>query len=127
MKLSIVIPVYNEEKTLRELVGRVQATPHEKELILVNDCSRDSTAEIMKELEAEYDNLRCYHHEVNRGKGGALATGFQKVEGDVVIIQDADLEYDPNDYVSLLRPIEDGVADVEVAGDEPGGDEQIDV
>ena len=112
MKLSIVIPVYNEEKTLRELVARVQATPHDKELILVNDCSRDGTAEIMKELEAEYDNLRCFHHEVNRGKGGALATGFQKVEGDVVIIQDADLEYDPSDYVALLHPIENGEADV---------------
>jgi glycosyltransferase involved in cell wall biosynthesis len=112
VKLSIVIPVYNEEKTLRELVGRVQATPHEKELILVNDCSRDGTAEIMNELEAEYDNVRCFHHEINLGKGGALATGFQHVEGDVVIIQDADLEYDPNDYAALLRPIEDGVAEV---------------
>ena len=112
MKLSIVIPVYNEEKTLRELVSRVQATPHDKELILVNDCSKDSTAEIMKELESEWDNIQCFHHQVNRGKGGALATGFQKVSGDVVIIQDADLEYDPDDYGILLSPIEEGVADV---------------
>ena len=112
MKLSIVIPVYNEEQTLRELVARVQATPHDKELILVNDCSKDRTPEIMKELEAEWDNLQCFHHEVNQGKGGALATGFQKVTGDVVIIQDADLEYDPNDYGILLKPIEEGVADV---------------
>jgi len=112
VKLSIVIPVYNEEQTLRELVARVQATPHDKELILVNDCSKDRTPEIMKELEAEWDNLQCFHHEVNQGKGGALATGFQKVTGDVVIIQDADLEYDPNDYGILLKPIEEGVADV---------------
>ena len=112
MKLSVVIPVYNEEKTLRELVNRVRATPYEKELILVNDCSRDASPEIMAELEAEHDDVRCFHHPQNRGKGGALATGFSKVTGDVVLIQDADLEYDPADYPVLLRPIEQGKADV---------------
>jgi glycosyltransferase involved in cell wall biosynthesis len=112
MKLSVVIPVYNEEATLEELVARVQAAPYEKELVLVNDCSKDRTREIMAALEKKYANVRCFHHEVNKGKGGALATGFSKVSGDVVIIQDADLEYDPSEYPILLRPIEDGKADV---------------
>jgi glycosyltransferase involved in cell wall biosynthesis len=112
MKLSIVIPVYNEERTLEEIVRRVQAAPYEKELILVDDCSKDGTRGIMDELEKRYPNVRCFHHEVNQGKGGALATGFSKVSGDVVLIQDADLEYDPADYPVLLRPILEGKADV---------------
>ncbi|MCE9595780.1 MAG: glycosyltransferase family 2 protein [Planctomycetes bacterium] len=112
MKLSVVIPVYNEERTLDEIVRRVQATPFEKELILVNDCSKDKTREIMDALAKQYDNVRCFHHETNQGKGGALATGFSKVTGDVVLIQDADLEYDPADYPLLLRPILEGKADV---------------
>ena len=112
MKISVVMPVYNEEKTLREIVARVQATPYEKELVLVNDCSQDRSPEIMAELAEEYDNVRCFHHERNQGKGGALSTGFKEVQGDVVVIQDADLEYDPEDYGVLLRPIEEGKADV---------------
>jgi len=112
MKLSVVMPVYNEERTLEEIVGAVLATPYEKELILVNDASRDRSAEIMAELEARHPEIRCFHHEVNRGKGAALATGFREVRGDVVIIQDADLEYDPKDYGMLLRPIQEGKADV---------------
>jgi len=106
------MPVYNEEATLEEIVRRVQATPYEKELILVNDCSKDRTREIMGELEKRYPNVRCFHHEQNQGKGGALATGFSKVSGDIVLIQDADLEYDPSDYAALLRPILEGKADV---------------
>ncbi len=112
MKLSVVIPVYNEERTLEEIVRRVQATPYEKELILVNDCSKDGTRGIMEKLEKQYPNVRSFHHEVNQGKGGALATGFSKVAGDIVLIQDADLEYDPSDYPVLLRPILEGKADV---------------
>jgi len=112
MKLSVVIPVYNEENTLAEIVRRVQATPFEKEIVLVNDGSRDRWREIMAELEKQYPNVRCFHHEVNAGKGAALSTGFSKVTGDVVLIQDADLEYDPDDYAALLRPIEEGKADV---------------
>jgi glycosyltransferase involved in cell wall biosynthesis len=112
MKLSIVIPIYNEEATLEKIVERVQATPYEKELILVNDCSKDRTPEIMAQLAERYDNVRCFHHEENKGKGGGLATGFAQTTGDVVLIQDADLEYDPDDYPVLLRPIEDGKADV---------------
>ncbi len=112
MKLSIVMPIYNEERTLEQIVERVQQVPYEKELILVNDASRDRSAEIMAELAARYDNVRCFHHEVNRGKGAGLATGFAQIQGDIVIVQDADLEYDPGDYPALLRPILEGKADV---------------
>ncbi len=112
MKLSVVIPVYNEEKTLAEIVRRVQATPFEKEIVLVNDGSRDRSREIMEQLAREHPNVRCFHHEVNSGKGAALSTGFTKVTGDIVLIQDADLEYDPNDYAALLVPILEGKADV---------------
>ena len=112
MKLSVVMPVYNEERTLEEIVKRVLATPHEKEVLLVNDASKDRSPEIMEELARRYENVRCFHHDVNRGKGAALATGFRQVTGDIVVIQDADLEYDPADYNALLRPILDGKADV---------------
>ncbi|MFT7667531.1 MAG: glycosyltransferase involved in cell wall biosynthesis [Planctomycetota bacterium] len=112
MKLSIVMPVYNEERTLEEIVAAVLATPYEKELILVNDASRDRSREIMERLASEHPEISCYHHDVNQGKGAALATGFKHVQNDVIIIQDADLEYDPDDYSILLRPIEDGKADV---------------
>ena len=112
MKLSVVIPIYNEERTLVEIVRRVQAVPFAMELVLVNDCSTDKTREIMGELERAYTNVRCFHHEVNQGKGGALRTGFAQVTGDIVLIQDADLEYSPDDYPVLLKPILDGKADV---------------
>ena len=112
MKLSVVIPIYNEERTLAEIVRRVQAVPFEKELILVNDCSKDNSRAIMTEIAAAHDNVRCFHHEINQGKGGALRTGFAQVSGDIVLIQDADLEYDPADYPVLLRPILEGKADV---------------
>jgi glycosyltransferase involved in cell wall biosynthesis len=112
MKLSIVIPIYNEEKTLLEIIKRVRAsTEYEKELILVDDCSQDSTREILKGLAGDSD-LSIHYHEVNQGKGAALRTGFQHVTGDVVLIQDADLEYDPAEYSILLEPIERGLADV---------------
>jgi glycosyltransferase involved in cell wall biosynthesis len=112
MKLSVVIPVYNEERTLEEIVRRVQATPYDKELVLVDDCSKDGTPQILDKLAAQYSNVRVFRHAQNQGKGGALATGFAQVTGDVVLIQDADLEYDPNDYAALLRPILEGKADV---------------
>ncbi|MDA1266544.1 MAG: glycosyltransferase family 2 protein, partial [Planctomycetota bacterium] len=112
MKLSVVMPVYNEEATLREIVARVLATPYDKELLLVDDGSKDSSREIMAELEAAHPQIRCFYHERNGGKGAALSTGFREVTGDVVLIQDADLEYDPADYGTLLRPIEEGKADV---------------
>ena len=112
MKLSVVMPVYNEEATLREIVARVLATPQEKELILVDDCSQDRSAEIIAELVAAHPEVRAFSHETNQGKGAALRTGFQNVEGDVVVIQDADLEYDPAEYEKLLAPFEAGEADV---------------
>jgi glycosyltransferase involved in cell wall biosynthesis len=112
MKLSIVIPVYNEKDTLAEIVKRVQATPYDKELIIVDDASVDGSQEILRELTQDYDNIRDFYHERNQGKGAALRTGFEHVAGDIVLIQDADLEYNPIDYPELLKPIERGVADV---------------
>ncbi|HAY23441.1 glycosyltransferase family 2 protein [Desulfobacca acetoxidans] len=112
MKLSIVIPVYNEKATLAEIVRRVQATPYEKELIIVDDASTDGSRDILQQLAVEADNIRAFYHDRNQGKGAALRTGFSKVSGDIVIIQDADLEYNPIDYPELLAPIEKGLADV---------------
>ena len=111
MKLSVVIPVFDEEKTIEQIVGRVQAVPLDKELIIVDDCSTDQTPQILARLE-EADNVRVVRHDRNRGKGAALRSGFAEAAGDVVIIQDADLEYDPQEYSKLLEPILDGRADV---------------
>lgn len=111
-KISIVIPVYNEEKTLYKIIEAVEKadTFHlEKEIILVNDCSWDKSAEILKKHEGKYKVL---HHKVNKGKGAALKTGFQSTTGDIIIIQDADLEYDPNEYAEIIKPILDNKADV---------------
>ncbi|MFZ2088816.1 MAG: glycosyltransferase family 2 protein [Desulfobaccales bacterium] len=112
MKLSIVMPVYNEEDTLDEIFRRVQATPYDKEIIAVDDASVDSSRKVLERLAGQYDNLRVFYHEKNQGKGAALRTGFAQVTGDVVIIQDADLEYDPVDYPALLDPIQRELADV---------------
>ena len=112
MKLSIVIPVYNEERTLAELIRRVLAAPYEKELIVVDDCSSDGSARILSELAARHPEMRVERHAKNQGKGAALATGLRTFTGEVVLIQDADLEYDPADYPALLRPLEEGHADV---------------
>jgi glycosyltransferase involved in cell wall biosynthesis len=111
VKLSVVIPIYNEEDTLLDIIERVRATPYEKELILVDDCSQDGTRAILADLEKDED-LSIHYHSVNQGKGAALRTGFQHVTGDIVLIQDADLEYDPAEYPILLEPIERGLADV---------------
>ena len=112
MKLSIIIPIYNEKATLEEIFRLVQATPYDKEIVAVDDASTDGSREILDRLAQQYDNVKTYFHERNQGKGAALRTGFAQVTGDVVIIQDADLEYRPADYPSLLEPIEQDVADV---------------
>ncbi len=110
--LGVVIPVYNEERTLHIIVEKVLARPEVGELVMVNDCSSDGTWERMKELAETDTRIRIFTHEVNQGKGAALRTGFEHVESDIVIIQDADLEYDPDEYPKLLQPILLGKADV---------------
>ena len=113
-KLSIVIPVYNEVGTLEEILRQVQAVDIgiEKEIVLVDDCSTDGARELLKQIEASSDaSVRVFYHDVNRGKGAALRTGFQHVDGDMTLVQDADLEYNPQDYPKLIQPILDGEAD----------------
>jgi glycosyltransferase involved in cell wall biosynthesis len=112
MLLSVVMPVYNEERTLEEIIRRVQAVDIEKEIIAVDDCSRDGSKRVLEELAKKWPNLRVLAHEVNSGKGAAIATALRAVKGDVIIIQDSDLEYDPSDYDGLIKPIKDGRADV---------------
>jgi len=111
-KISVVIPIYNEEKTLEKIIAAVESASVfglEKEIILVNDCSRDKSAEI---LEKYKDRHKVLHHKKNQGKGAALKTGFASATGDIIAVQDADLEYDPDEYRNMLKPILDGKADV---------------
>jgi glycosyltransferase involved in cell wall biosynthesis len=105
--LSVIVPVFNEERTISEILARVRAVPIPKEIIVVDDYSTDGTREQLK-AEEQHEDTRVFLHGVNRGKGGAVKTGLENVTGDIVIIQDADLEYDPRDYHALLRPILEG-------------------
>ena len=112
MRVSVIIPAYNEQGTIREIVTRIQAVGIEKEIILVDDCSTDGTREKISELAAKHSNIRALYHKHNQGKGAALRSGFAVATGDVIVVQDADLEYDPQDYPKLLRPILEGKAEV---------------
>jgi glycosyltransferase involved in cell wall biosynthesis len=109
-KLSVVIPVYNEERWISEVVRRVQVVPIPKEIVIVEDCSTDNTRAILKQLES--DEIRVFYQPHNQGKGAALRRGFQEATGNVVVVQDADLEYDPSEYPRLLQPILEDRADV---------------
>jgi len=111
MNLSIIIPVYNESATIEEIVGRVSGTRVKgvkKEIIIVDDCSTDGTKKKIKKLAKKNKSLKTFFHKKNKGKGAAIRTGLKKARGDYVLIQDADLEYDPKDYEVLLKPIMDG-------------------
>ena len=111
MKLSVVIPVYNEKKTLSELICRVEAVKLEKEIIIVDDASTDGTRDLLKKYEGQ-ERFKVIYQSKNAGKGSALRAGFEKAEGEIIIVQDGDLEYDPKEYPLLLEPILDGRADV---------------
>lgn len=111
MKLSVIIPIYNEVESLHEIVKRVQDTKLASELLLVDDGSIDGTRDLLKEMDGK-DNIRVILKEKNEGKGSAVTIGMKEAKGDVLLIQDADLEYDPRDYPTLLKPLEEGVADV---------------
>lgn len=118
MKLSIIVPAYNEEKTIEKILERLAKTQlmygFEKEIIVVNDCSKDATESRLQAFCAAYPDvpIRYFKHEVNQGKGAALHTGIAQAQGNYIIVQDADLEYDPNEFNMLLKPIVDGFADV---------------
>ena len=126
--LSVVIPVYNENETFMQLLDRVRAVPIRKEIVMVDDCSTDGTRDLLAGLEKHAEDdpnnlLQVHYHDVNQGKGAALRTAFAKVTGNIIIIQDADLEYDPAEYPRLLRPIVEDKADVvygsRFLGDQP--------
>lgn len=114
MKLSIIVPVYNERTTIKEIFQKLIRVPVEKEIIIVDDGSKDGTTEILKEIQMTTgeQNLKIIFKSKNEGKGSAIREGLKYVSGDVVVIQDADLEYDPMDFIKLSKPIEEGKAEV---------------
>lgn len=113
MKLSVVIPVYNEKNTIRDLVKLVKSVEGiDMEIVIVDDASKDGTVEILREMQKEQPDLKVFYKDVNKGKGDTLKVGFKMTTGDYVIVQDADLEYDPQDYHKLLRVLDEGNVDV---------------
>ena len=121
--LSIVMPAYNEKNTILKIIDKVLGLDIVKEIIVVDDGSTDGTREILKNSKFD-DRVKIFYHEKNLGKGGAIRTGFSKVSGDIVSIQDADLEYDPNEFIEMIKPIRDGVADVVYGSRLSGGKPQ---
>lgn len=120
MKLSVVVPIFNEKDTIEVIYNRIRAVAIEKEIILVDDCSNDGTKEIVSKLAAS--DTKLLFHDKNMGKGAALRTGFRNATGEILIIQDADLEYDPDEYPKLIRPILEGKADVVYGSRFAGGE-----
>ncbi|MBT6663076.1 MAG: glycosyltransferase family 2 protein, partial [Nitrospina sp.] len=124
MKLSVVIPVYNEKKTLDELILRVEAVSMDKEIIIIDDASTDGTRDLLKKYE-EREGFKVIYQSKNKGKGAALRAGFEIAKGEVIIIQDADLEYNPKDFSALLEPIFDKRADVVYGSRFLGGSHRV--
>ena len=128
MLLSIIMPVYNEARTLGEIVGRVMksSVPVGRELIIVDDASMDATRDVLREIAADHgEKIRVFRHEENRGKGAAIRTGIAHARGDIILIQDADLEYDPRDYPLLLEPILEDQADAVFGNRFHGGPHRV--
>jgi len=125
LTLSVLIPVFNEAGTIRHVVDRVRAVPVNKQIILVDDFSTDGTRDVLHAMAASENDLTIRFHEVNRGKGAGIRTALAAATGDVVIVQDADLEYDPSEYPKLLQPIERGVADVVYGSRFMGGPHRV--
>jgi glycosyltransferase involved in cell wall biosynthesis len=124
MNLSVIIPVYNESKSIEEILQRVQATDMANEIVVVDDGSIDGSRDILKKLDGK-KRVRVILHEKNQGKGAAVRTGIESATGDVLLIQDADLEYDPRDYPILLKPIQEGLADVVYGSRFLGGSRRV--
>lgn len=121
--LSVVMPVYNEKNTVLSIIGKVLKLDMVREIIIVDDYSTDGTRELLKNTKFD-GRVKTFFHEKNSGKGAAIRTGFTKVSGDVVVIQDADLEYDPNEFIEMIKPIREGVADVVYGSRLSGGKPQ---